>query len=70
MIPIKPATNPLHVIVKFGDAIPSDAQGEALLAFEKHLRALTGVTCHVFKESMGDDSKLRRSMTQEQREKL
>jgi hypothetical protein len=62
--------NPLHVLVKFGDEIPSDAQGPALLAFEKMLRQSTGLDCRVFKNRMGDDSKLRIMMTKEQREAL
>jgi hypothetical protein len=59
-----------HAMVQFGAGIPSDAQGKAMLAFEKHLRELTGAPCEVFKETMGDDSKLRRAMTAEQRAKL
>jgi len=62
----------LHVVVKFGKGIPSWLQGEALLNFEKDMRRL----CHsklwieVFKEAKGDDSKLRASMTKEQRAAL
>jgi hypothetical protein len=59
-----------HVIVHFGNGISADAQGRALLAFEKHLRDITSQPCEVFKETMADDSKLRRSMTTEQRAKL
>lgn len=59
-----------HVLVHFGAGIPSDAQGAAMLAFEKHLRELTAAPVEVFKETVGDDSKLRRSMTAEQRAKL
>lgn len=59
-----------HAIVKFGPGVPGDAQGKAMLAFEKHLRDLTTLPCEVFKETMADDSKLRRSMTTEQRAKL
>jgi hypothetical protein len=59
-----------HVLLQFGSGIPSDAQGKAMLALEKHLRQLTGVPIEVFKETMGDDSKLRRSMTAEQRARL
>lgn len=58
-----------HVLVKFGNGISGDAQGKAMLAFEKHLRSM-GIPAEVFKETMGDDSKLRRMMTPEQREKL
>lgn len=59
-----------HVIVKFGKGIPADAQGRAMLAFEKHLRDIGAGPCEVFKDAMGDDSKLRRAMTQEQRNRL
>jgi hypothetical protein len=62
--------SPLNVIVRFGDQVPSDAQGPALLAFEKMLRQSTGLDCRVFKERMGDDSKLRVMMTPAQREAL
>jgi hypothetical protein len=70
MIPVTSRLNPLHVNVKFGDEVPSDAQGPALLAFEKNLRALTKLDVRVFKDRMGDDSKLRVMMTKEQREAL
>jgi hypothetical protein len=61
--------SPLHVVVDFGSAIPSDAQGKVLLAMEKMLRGM-GIPAEVFKRSLPDDSKLRRSMTPEQRAKL
>lgn len=61
---------PLKVTVRFDDGVPPEAQGMALLEFEKKLRALTGLDCRVFKERMGDDSKLRIMMTQKQREEL
>lgn len=60
----------LHVLVQFGGQIPGDIQGRALLALEKMLRSETGLDIEVFKESMADDSKLRRAMTPEQRAKL
>ena len=58
------------VIVTFDDGVPPEAQGVALLAFERHLRTLTGLDCRVFKHKMGDDSKLRVMMTKKQREAL
>jgi hypothetical protein len=61
---------PLDVIVKFGDQVPSAQQGPALLAFEKKLRQSTGLDVRVFKERMGDDSKLRIMMTVAERERL
>jgi hypothetical protein len=62
--------DPLHVLVQFGDEIPSEHQGPALLAFEKALRKSTGLDVRVFKDRMGDDSKLRVRMTKEQRDNL
>lgn len=59
-----------HVEVRFGPGIAYDAQGNAMLAFEKHLRELTGQWVEVFKETKADDSKLRRSMTVEERARL
>lgn len=58
------------VTVKFDELVPAEAQGVALLAFEKHLRALTGQDVRVFKEKMGDDLKRRREMTIVQRDNL
>ena len=60
----------LKVTVRFDDGVPPEAQGVALLSFEKHLRSLTKLDCRVFKERMGDDSKLRVMMTPQQREAL
>lgn len=62
--------NPLHVEVRFGNGIPSAAQGPALLAFENKLRELTGLWVEVFKEAKGDDSKLRVMMTPDERARL
>lgn len=58
------------MVVKFGDGIPLDDQGVALLALERHLRSLTKKDVRVFKDLKGDDSKLRVKMTFAQREKL
>lgn len=63
--------DPLHVIVKFGNGISSAIQGPALLEFERTLRRIAdGLWIEVFKETKGDDSKLRTLMTPEQRAKL
>ena len=63
--------HPLHVVVRFGSGIPGDKQGPALLEFERTLRKMMpGIWVEVFKEVKGDDSKLRTSMTPEQRAKL
>lgn len=64
--------HPLHVIVKFGDGIPYNVQAKGLFEFEKLLRNLSEprLWIEVFKETKGDDSKLRVMMTPEQRAKL
>ena len=56
-------------MIQFGSAIPASIQGDVMLAMEKAIRQ-RGIPAEVFKETMGDDSKLRRSMTPEQRAKL
>jgi len=69
-IRLTPEVKPLDVLVMFGEDVPSDQQGPALLAFEKVLRKSTGLDVRVFKNRMGDDSKLRVMMTKEQRDNL
>lgn len=49
----------ITVTVKFDGEVPSTAQAQAMMAFEKQLRILTGMDIRVFKERMADDSKLR-----------
>ena len=58
------------VTVKFDEEIPNFEQGIALLAFEKTLRQLTGMDVRVFKQKMGDDSKIRQRMTIEERNRV
>ncbi len=58
-----------HVLVRFGAGIPADEQGSVMLALEKSLRE-RGIQAEVYKETKGDDSKLRREMSAEQRSKL
>ncbi len=65
-----PELPPFHVVVSFGSGIPADAQGPVMLTMERTLREQTGLDVRVLKETMADDSKLRRSMTKEQRERL
>ncbi len=60
---------PYHAVVSFGVGIPSEAQSVIMLAMEKRLRDM-GIQAEVFKNTMQDDSRLRRSMTTEQRERL
>lgn len=64
------AEHGLQVVVKFPPEIPLAIQGPFLLSAEKSLRASTGLDVRVVKDLMGDDSKLRRSMTIQMREKL
>ena len=59
----------LNVLVKFGADVPPEAEGPALLHFEQELRR-TGKDIRVFKDKMGDDSKLRVKMTQMERNAL
>lgn len=58
------------ITVRFSEGVPSDAQAVSLMLLEKQLRTITGMDCRVFKEKMGDDSKLRIKMTQMERDKL
>ena len=60
----------LQVVVKFPDAVSKEIQGPVLLWLELTLRTLTKLDVRVTKDLMGDDSKLRRLMTIQQREKL
>ena len=57
----------IPVTVKFGENVPDE--GSILMAFEKMLRT-TGKDFRVFKDRMGDDSKVRQKMTQSERDKL
>ena len=57
----------IPVTVTFGK--PHEKEGELLLAIEKLLRT-SGEDFRVFKERMGDDSKVRQKMTQQERDKL
>lgn len=59
-----------HVRVEFPEGVPTEAQGVALLAFERHLRVLTRMDVQVFKQKMADDSKLRMAMTTEERNRI
>ncbi len=58
-----------HVTVRFGAGFLPSVQGEVMLDLEKMLRA-RGLPAEVYKDSMGDDSKLRRAMTPTQRDRL
>lgn len=58
-----------EVLVKFGSGIPGDAQAKAMFDMELALQKM-GHDVRVFKETMGDDSKLRVLMTPEERDRL
>lgn len=60
----------VQVLVKFPAAVPTEAQGPALLQMEQTLRASTKLDVRVVKDLQGDDSRLRKLMTIQQREKL
>ena len=60
----------LSVTVKFDDELPPEFQGKALMDFEKLLRKMTGRDIRVFKDKMGDDSKIRQRMTPDERSRL
>lgn len=63
-------TKGLEVVVKFPPEIPLAIQGTELLHLEIRLRRVTGLDVRVVKALMGDDSKLRIRMTQQQRDAL
>lgn len=60
----------LHVQCTLGIGIPHSAKGPMLLAMERAARQATGLRIEVFLETMGDDSKLRVMMTEEERARL
>lgn len=64
------ATKGLEVVVRFPPEVPLSEQGVFLLAAERNLRGATRLDIRVVKDLMGDDSKLRKVMTLEQRNKL
>lgn len=68
--PSAPPLSAFHVEVRFGGAISGDAQGKALLALERYLRETLGVPAEVVKQTMPDDLKRRRDMTEEDRKRL
>jgi len=52
-------SDPIKVIVSFGDGVPDDCQAKALFDFEVNLRKISGLDCRVYKHRMKDDSQLR-----------
>jgi hypothetical protein len=67
---LKPTLPAHHVRVDFGAGIPGSVQGPALLLLERYLRETCGVPAQVFKQTLPDDLKRRRDMTDEQRATL
>ena len=59
-----------EVVVNFPAEISTEVQGPALLLLELTLRTLTKMDVRVVKHLKGDDSKLRKLMTMEQRNSL
>lgn len=49
----------IRAIVHFDEGILDDIQAKALFDFEVALRKATGLDVRVFKQRLGDDSKLR-----------
>lgn len=65
------ALKPNEIRMQFGTGIPGQLQGEIMLALETRIRAAhPELDALVFKETMGDDSKLRVQMTPEERARL
>lgn len=60
---------PNEVLIKFGSGIPGSAQAKVMFDLEVSLQRM-GHDVRVFKETMGDDSKLRVLMTPEERDRL
>ena len=59
-----------HAKIEFGPGFTFEERSSLLLAFEKLARERTGKPVEVFRDRMGDDSKLRIAMTPEQRKGL
>jgi len=55
-------SEPIKVIVRFGDGVPDDDQAKALFDFEVNLRKISGLDIRVYKDRMADDSPLRKIM--------
>lgn len=60
----------IEVVVTFPAEISTDVQGPTLMLLELTLRTLTKLDVRVVKDLKGDDSKLRKLMTIQQREAL
>jgi hypothetical protein len=60
----------IEVVVCFPEEIATNVQGPVLMTMELLLRTMTSLDVRVVKDLKGDDSKLRRLMTIQQRDKL
>lgn len=49
----------IRAVVRFDEGVPDDVQAKCLFDFERALRLWSGLDVRVFKDRMGDDSKLR-----------
>lgn len=59
-----------YIIVKFGKGFTNAERGPILLEMERAARKVSGQYDEIFLERLDDDSKLRSSMTPEERAKL
>ena len=55
-------SDPIKVIVRFGDGVPDDVQAKSLFDFEVNLRKISGLDVRIYKDRMVDDSPLRKIM--------
>lgn len=62
--------NRRYITIEFGPGFSRDERGPILLAMERAARNVSGQYDEIFLERLGDDSKLRSSMTVEERSKL
>ena len=61
----------IRITVKFdGEPLPIDDRNAILMAIESMAREKTGRDVRIYMDRLGDDSRLRVSMTKEQRDKL
>ena len=59
-----------YITVQFGPGFSKEERGPILLAMERASRSVSGKYDEIFLDRLSDDSKLRSSMTPEERSKL
>lgn len=59
-----------YITVQFGPGFSKEERGPILLAMERASRSISGKYDEIFLDRLSDDSKLRSSMTPEERLKL